>query len=52
MFDLDRHYNRQYNQPIVLQNHINQVHSGVSYQWAIYQKDDRHGCESPSGYGA
>ena len=40
----DRPENRQ---PI----QIKPVHSSVSYQWAIYQKYDRRGHESPSGYG-
>ena len=52
MFDLGWRYNRQYNWPIVLPINIKHVHSSVSYQWAIYQKYDRRGCESPSGYGA
>ena len=28
------------------------VHSSVSFQWAIYQKCDRRGCESSSVHGA
>ena len=56
MFDLNRrynqHYNERYNWPIVPPIHIKHGHSSVSYQWAIYQKYDWHGCESPSGYGA
>ena len=36
---------------IVAPIHIKHVHSGVSYQWAIYQKYDQRGHESPSGYG-
>ena len=30
---------------------IKHVHSSLSYQQATYQKNDRHGQESPSGYG-
>ena len=30
---------------------IKDVHSSVSYQQATRQKYDRHGHESPSGYG-
>ena len=48
MFDL----NRCYNLPIVAPFHIKHIHSSVSYQWTIYQKYDRNGCESSSGYGA
>ena len=49
-------YNRRYNRPIVptivppIQ--IKHVHSSFSYQQAIYQKYNRRGNESPSGYGA
>ena len=31
---------------------IKPVHSSISYQQATYQKYDRRGRESPSGYGA
>ena len=27
------------------------IHSNMLYRWVIYQKYDRRGCESPSGYG-
>ena len=30
---------------------ILKVHSSLSYQQTTYQKYDRHGHESPSGYG-
>ena len=30
---------------------IKHVHSSISYQQATYQKYDRRGQESPSGYG-
>ena len=36
---------------IVALIHIKHVHSSGSYQWATYQKYDRYGHESPSGYG-
>ena len=56
VFDLNRRYNQHYNEryirPIVPLIHIKHGHYSVSYQWAIYQKYDWHGCESPSGYGA
>ena len=52
--------NRRYNQPIAVliappigtPIQIKDVHSSVSYQWAIYPKYDGCGRESPSGYGA
>ena len=40
---------RPENQPPI---QIKPVHSSISYQQATYQKYDRHGHESPSGYGA
>ena len=43
--------NRRYNQTIVPPIQIIHVHSSVSFQRAIYQKYDRRGRESPSGYG-
>ena len=51
--------NQSYNWPIVLQIvpaivlliQIKHVHSNVSYQWAISQKYNWRGHESPSGYG-
>ena len=56
MFDLNWRYNQCYNQsievPIVAPIHIKYVHSSVLYQWAIYQKYDRHGHALPSGYVA
>ena len=55
MFDLNRWYNRWYNRrynwPIVQPIHIKPVHSCLSYQQAIYEKYDRRGRQSPSGYG-
>ena len=39
---------RPENRPLI---QINHVHSSVSYQQATYQKYDRHGHKSPSGYG-
>ena len=36
--------------PIVAPIHIKNVHSIVSYQWAIYPKYDRSGHASPSAY--
>ena len=51
MFDLNWQYNWRYNRSIVLPIHIKHVHFSVSYQWAIYQKYDRRGSESPNGYG-
>ena len=37
--------------PIVAWINCKPVHSSVSYQWALYQKYDRHGHEAPSRYG-
>ena len=48
MFDVNRHYDRPYNWPSI---QIKHVHSSVPYQEATYQKYDRRGHESPSGYG-
>ena len=48
MFDMNRRYDR----PLVPPIQIKHIHSSVSYQWAIYQKYNLCGCESPSGYGA
>ena len=48
----NRRYDRRYNPPYVSPIHIKHVHSSVSYQWATYQKTDRHADELPSGYGA
>ena len=44
--------NWRYNRPIVTPIQIQNVHSGVSFQRATYQKYDRRGRELPSGYGA
>ena len=51
MFDLNRRYDLPIVLPIVVPIQIKHVHSSVSYHWAIYQKYDRRGHESPSGYG-
>ena len=51
MFDMNRRYNWPIVAPIVAPIHIKHVQSSVSYQWAIYQKYDRRGHASPSGYG-
>ena len=48
MFDLKWRYDRPILGPII----IKPVHSSYPYQWAIYQKYNRRGHESPSGYGA
>ena len=48
MFNMNRRYNRPIVTPIQIQN----VHSSVSFQRAIYQKYDWRGRELPSGYGA
>ena len=48
MFDLNR---RPILWAIVALIQIKVVHSSLSYQQATYQKYDRHGQESPSGYG-
>ena len=52
MFNNDWRSNRHYNRRIVAAIQIKHAHPSVSYRWAIYQKYDRHGRESPSGYGA
>ena len=44
MFDLNQ-------LPILWAIQIKHVHSSVSYQQATHKKYDRHGHESPSGYG-
>ena len=55
MINMDRPYNRPIVAPIVSPIvptiQIKHVHSSVSYQRATYQRYDRHGPESPSGYG-
>ena len=52
MFDLNWCHDWPIVAPIVVQIQIiYYVHSNVSYQWVIYQKYDRHGHESPGGYG-
>ena len=51
MFDLNRQYNRPIVALIVAPIQIKHVHSGVSYQWVIYEKYDRRGNASPCGYG-
>ena len=48
MFDLNR---RPILLAIVAPIQIKVVHSSLSYQQATYQKYDRRGQESPSGYG-
>ena len=48
MFDLNR---RPILWAIVAQIQIKVVHSSLSYQQETYQKYNRHGQESPSGYG-
>ena len=48
MFDLNR---RPILWAIVAPIQIKVVHSSLSYQQATYQKYDRRGQESPSGYG-
>ena len=54
-FDMNWRYNQPIVAPlvppIVLPIQIKHVHSSVSYQWVIYQKYNRHGHASPSGYG-
>ena len=47
MFNIKRHYKL-----IVARIQIKDVHSIVSYQWAINQKYNRRGSGSPCGYGA
>ena len=55
MFNMDRRYNRPIVAPIIppieAPIQIKHVHSSVSYQWAIYQRYDKHGSESPSRSG-
>ena len=48
MFDLNWPYNLL---PIVALIQIKHVLSSLSYQLATYAEYDRHGRESPSGYG-
>ena len=56
MFDMNRQYTRPIVAltvvPIVPPIEIKHVHSCVSYQRVTYQKYNRRGHESPSGYGA
>ena len=48
MFDLNGQYDLPDDRPPI---QIKHVHSSVSYQQTSYQKYDRRGHKSPSGYG-
>ena len=60
MFDMDQRYNRLIVAPniapievlIKALVQIDHIHSSVSYQWAIYQRYNRRGCEWQSMFGA